>query len=137
MYASGKPWSHDDLCLLCAMVRDRMDIRAIRRALRRSEKAVMHAMKNVVYQQLLHHDAAELAEFYRIHPGSLESRVVPSKYYVSLEDVMACSNDPSDDLEGSFPVFWGAMMAVVMCVMAASVCHFVRVLTGGGACVVA
>lgn len=97
MKNSYLPWSDDDIDTLHTLVRSGVSVNAASRILKRTPKAIAHAMKNSLYQQLLSHHPDDVASYFNTSNQVLES-VVPKKYYRDAEvDAEVQSETDSDD----------------------------------------
>jgi len=80
-----KKWTEQEIEILVEFMHKQIPMTYIRKALGRSERSIQHAMKNVMFQQLLSHDVDDIAAYYKTDRDHLEEAFVPSKYYVSLD----------------------------------------------------
>lgn len=92
----GKEWSRDELILLGQMIRDKVHMRHIRTILGRSESAILHALRNSMYFQLLDYDPSYVAERYHTTPEHLASGIVPVKYNVPLPSTVSSCDETTD-----------------------------------------
>jgi hypothetical protein len=93
----GKPWTEDDIWLLNKLLRDKVPLHVTCQALGRTEQSLRHALKNTVYQQLLHHTPQEIMDDFHISKDTLFNHVVPSKYYDHSLDETASSQVDHDN----------------------------------------
>ena len=76
-------------------------MRIICRVIGRSEGAIAHAQKNILFQQLLHHDPLDVCDEYSITYDTLESSYVDPKYYVALNTSSSVPDDTLPDNNAS------------------------------------
>ncbi len=80
MYAS-RAWTEHDIDTLHVLVKDKTPLRQMARILQRSPRAVECAIQKLMYQQILHHDAQDIMEYYDMSFEELEENIVPYKFY--------------------------------------------------------
>lgn len=100
---SGAPWTEDDISLLSEMFAAGLSLRTIARALGRTQRAVLNAQRNIIYQQLARHDPEDVAANYNMTIQALENDIVPSKYYVPLQDAEDADAEDADAGAGAEP----------------------------------
>jgi hypothetical protein len=85
--------------ILTQLMRDRVSPSTIAAVLGRSESALRHAIKNTLYQQLLHHMPSDIMDYYQMEDKELYQDVVNPVYYqeVSAQDTSTTTDD--EDLE--------------------------------------
>lgn len=82
----SKKWSAQDIRLLSTFVQQGVPLSHICGALGRSERAIQHAIKNILYQQLLDYPVEDVLARYNTSMEYLEENVVPPKYFVPLNN---------------------------------------------------
>lgn len=86
MKNSYRPWSNQDIETLHLLVREGVSCETASKILGRTPKAIAHALKNSIYQQLLSHDPDDVAKYYKTENSVLEA-LVPEKYYKDVDNV--------------------------------------------------
>lgn len=74
-------WSNDEVALLSKLFRMDMSVEEISRILERSPRAVEHALKNVLVQELAHTTPRRVLSKYGLTKEVLYHDLAPSKYY--------------------------------------------------------
>ena len=101
----NQKWSPQDVYILTQLMRDRVSPSTIAAVLGRSESALRHAIKNTLYQQLLHHMPSDIMDYYQMEDKELYQDVVNPVYYqeVSAQDTSTTTDDEEtkddEDLE--------------------------------------
>ncbi len=79
------PWSKEDIQTLDQLYQHNLTIDQLSRVLGRSPKAIEHALKNVLVQQLIHTNPRRVSSKYNITYDTMCEELTPSKYYVEDE----------------------------------------------------
>jgi hypothetical protein len=74
-------WTDDEVALLSKLFRMDMSVEEISRVLDRSPRAVEHALKNVLVQELVHTNPRRVAAKYGLTKDVLYHDIAPAKYY--------------------------------------------------------
>jgi hypothetical protein len=99
-HRNNEPWELDEIELVDRMLQvDTMSIPHIARSLRRSEMAVKHAISKIIYQQLLDHTPAEIAERYN-RDLSWIRYIVDPKYNINYDNDNYFNSNGDDAGEG-------------------------------------
>ena len=76
------PWSSEDIETLDRLYRNNLTLEQISKVLGRSPRAIEHALKNVLVQQLVHTNPRRVSSKYNISYDTMQQDLVPLKYYV-------------------------------------------------------
>lgn len=76
------PWTTDEITTLTKLFRMDMSIEDMSRVLDRSPRAVEHALKNVLVQELARTNPRRVAAKYGLTKDTLENDLAPPKYYL-------------------------------------------------------
>lgn len=103
----NKIWTQEDLDMLANLVTNKVPMRYVCSALGRTQRAVEHALKNTMFQQLLYHDPQEIADFYNMKMTTLQEGIVSPKYYLPVspaeyEDDTAEEAEEAEDAEDAY-----------------------------------
>lgn len=79
-----EPWSRADIVQLFSLAKTGKKPWAFADALGRSTSAVQHAMRKMIIQQLIFHDAEDVAATYHMDIYDLHRILAPRKYYVPI-----------------------------------------------------
>lgn len=92
-------WSDKDVYILVRLMREQVPHKTIAAILGRSEASLRHAIKNTLYQQLLHHMPRDVMMYYNMKDNELYQDVVNPVYYQELEtmDGVSEGDDASDE----------------------------------------
>ena len=93
MKNSYRTWTEDDIETLHMLLREGVSCQTASKILGRTPKAISHAVKNSIYQQLLSHHPDDVAQYYNTTNDTLET-LVPKKYY---KEVDGSDSERSDD----------------------------------------
>lgn len=77
-------------------MREQVPHATIAAVLGRSEASLRHAIKNTLYQQLLHHMPADILTYYRMQEENLYDDVVNPVYYQTINDASSCDTENTD-----------------------------------------
>lgn len=77
---SYQPWSEKEIKTLSHLFRNDIPIEHISKILGRSPKAIEHALKNVLVQELVHSNARNVSAKYKLSYETLETELAPYKY---------------------------------------------------------
>lgn len=75
-------WSADEIATLAKLFRMDVSIEDMARVLDRSPRAVEHALKNVLVQELVRTNPRRVAAKYGLTRDTLENDLAPPKYFV-------------------------------------------------------
>lgn len=105
----GKDWDDEDLQLLSTMIRDKVSMKYMRQILGRSENAIHHAIRNMMYHHLIDNHIEKVARHYKTSTDVIANSIVPCKYNVPLPSCSAATDssveatDDNDDEVTSAP----------------------------------
>jgi hypothetical protein len=83
---SGRDWSEEDIQLLSCLMRDNVSMKHMRVILGRSENAIKHAVRNIMFHHLLDYYPDDVASMYNMSIDTLSNAIVPAKYNVPAPD---------------------------------------------------
>ena len=83
----NKPWTTEDIEILDYMIRKHFTVNDIASALGRTHRAIECAIKNSIYQQLIHKDADSVADHYDTDVDYITDGIVHPKYYVDSSTI--------------------------------------------------
>jgi hypothetical protein len=89
-----EPWSHADIVQLFELAKTGKKWWTFAEPLGRSAKAVQHAMRKMIIQQLIWHDADDVAATYNMDVYDLHCILAPRKYYVPIKPASAAAAAP-------------------------------------------
>lgn len=92
----NQKWSDKDIYILSRLMREHVPHATIAAVLGRSEASLRHAIKNTLYQELLHHMPADILTYYRMQEGTLYEDVVKPVYYPKVSDVSEVASEEDD-----------------------------------------
>lgn len=98
----NQKWSKTDVDILVRLMREHVPRPTIAAVLGRSEASLRHAIKNTLYQQLLHHMPADVLAYYNMLDNVLYTEVVNPVYYKELsasEEVSSSSEERTTEDE--------------------------------------
>ena len=75
-------WTEEDVRTLDVMYQNNLPLEQIAKALDRTPRAVEHALKNLLVQQVLHRNTHHVATKYNMTEDTLYHDLVPAKYYL-------------------------------------------------------
>jgi|Laugresbdmm110sd_1035091.scaffolds.fasta_scaffold24265_1 predicted transcriptional regulator len=75
-------WTEEDIRTLDIMYRNNIPTQQIAKALERTVRAVEHALKNLLLQEVLHTNTRQVADKYNISPEAMYYDLVPEKYFL-------------------------------------------------------
>lgn len=93
-YNRGDPWTLDDIELLDILLRANIQLSDACKLLGRTKPATEHAVKKIIYQQLLEHTPDSIAERYNKDVNWITDELVDPKYRIYYETE---SEDEEDD----------------------------------------
>ena len=76
------PWSKEDIDTLDKLYRNDLTLEQISKVLGRSPRAIEHALKNILVQQLVHTNPRRVSSKYNISYETMEQDLTPLKYYI-------------------------------------------------------
>lgn len=88
----NQKWSEQDVWVLTRLMRERVPHATIAAILGRTEAGLRHAIKNTLYQQLLHHMPSDILTYYHMDNEELYKEVVKPVYYQELSEVSHSNN---------------------------------------------
>lgn len=81
----NQKWSEEDVWILTRLMRDHVPHATIAAVLGRTEASLRHAIKNTLYQQLLHHMPSDVLMYYRMENEELYEDIVNPLYYQEID----------------------------------------------------
>jgi hypothetical protein len=105
----NQKWSEEDVWILTRLMRDHVPSATIAAVLGRTEASLRHAIKNTLYQQLLHHMPSDVLMYYRMENEELYEDIVNPVYYqeivnddsqTEVDDEAEESDEETEDTEG-------------------------------------
>lgn len=97
----NQKWSQQDVYILTRLMKERVATPTIAAVLGRTEASLRHAMKNTLYQQLLHHMPSDIMTYYQMEDSELYEDVVNPVYYqeISSQEPTETVSDTCDNTE--------------------------------------
>jgi hypothetical protein len=97
----NQKWSEEDVWILTRLMRDHVPSATIAAVLGRTEASLRHAIKNTLYQQLLHHMPSDVLMYYRMENEELYEDIVNPVYYQEIvnDDSQKEIDDEAEDTE--------------------------------------
>lgn len=93
----NQKWSDKDVYILSRLMREHVPHATIAAVLGRSEASLRHAIKNTLYQQLLHHMPADILTYYRMQEDTLYEDVVNPVYFPKNSDASDTASDEEEE----------------------------------------
>lgn len=69
---------------LSTLIKEKYSVPRIAQILGRSPKSIDHAIRNMMFQQLMHHSKEDVAWMYNLTLDELKETIVPSKFYIPI-----------------------------------------------------
>lgn len=85
-------WTEDDIHTLDVMYRNDIPLDQIARALQRTPRAIEHALKNLLVQEVLHTTTQQVATKYNMHVEDLCAELAPEKYHLTKHSDHLCAS---------------------------------------------
>lgn len=92
----NQKWSDKDIYILSRLMREHVPHATIAAVLGRSEASLRHAIKNTLYQQLLHHMPADILTYYRMQEDTLYEDIVKPVYYPKNSDASDAASEEEE-----------------------------------------
>lgn len=97
----NQKWSEKDVYILTRLMKERVATPTIAAVLGRTEASLRHAVKNTLYQQLLHHMPSDIMTYYQMEDNELYQDVVNPVYYqeITSQNSTETVGDTCDDAD--------------------------------------